>query len=91
MAAPNITNVTFPDTVLAGAAFDVSIEASDPDARPARLVAVVTDSRGNAATAEGIIHITDPLSYSLTDPDNVGWQVVQDDVDPSLFHVVAPG
>ena len=31
-----------------------------------------------------------PYTYFLGDPNNVGWTIIKDSVNPALFHVTAP-
>ena len=91
MAAPIIQSVEVnPSTVQPGQAFTVTINAVDPDARTARLVALVTDAQGNPVQLEQLITIADPLSFELIDVDGEGFAIVQRASQPNVFDVVAP-
>ena len=89
MADPIISSVAAPSTVNPGEAFDVKIDASDPDAKSYSFDVTVTDKAGNKAAATITLEVQDPLTYEVVDPSGE-FSIVQDAVDPSLFHVTAP-
>jgi hypothetical protein len=91
MADPVINALILSKTVInAGETITARIDASDPDARSGVLTGTVKDSAGNTATITGTVSLSDPLTYSLEDTDGLGFTIVQDATDPSLFHLTAP-
>jgi len=92
MAAPIIDSISAqPATVNPGQMFVVSITAHDPDATTGRLVGVVEDKAGHASQATVLLTISDPLSFSLTDPDNAGFVITPRVGQPGVFDCKAPG
>lgn len=91
MSDPIIT-ADRPASVVSGGSFDVQIHAQDPDAGQFILEARVLNEGG---TVLGSLQFPMPVTaeafgYALVDVEGAGFQIVQDQNDPSLFHCVAP-
>lgn len=90
MANPVIDSVVAtPSTVAPGGTSDVQITAHDPDSQVVPVTVTVTDGQGNQNQSMINISISDPLTYLVTVPAGQG-SVMQDGVDPSLWHYTAP-
>jgi hypothetical protein len=91
MATPTINTFRLPQEVKPGEAFEVVVQATDPDTFVGRLKGIVTDQAGNQTEVEGMVAVKDAIAYELVDVDGVGFTIEPRAGHPGVFDVTAPG
>lgn len=91
MATPVIDSIVASPVVVAPkGAFVVSIVAHDPDSRSWTLAGTVADSTGANVTSSVVVTVSDPLTYSLTQPVGAGFTLTPRVGSVGVFDCVAP-
>jgi hypothetical protein len=85
MATPQIISVTPSKTDLQPAEiFEVTVIASDPDAKTGEQTIVVKDSQGNTSVPVKVkLSISDPLTIHIQDTDGLGIKYTPHPTDPT--------
>jgi hypothetical protein len=79
MAAPTGTATLDKATYAPGETMRLTVTYSDPDAKPIKATIVLTDAAGNSSAPVTVTTaITDPVTFTVTDPDRT-WSLVSDD------------